>query len=146
MPCCRRFMTEPSVPSAHAIPPQSNKTPKLSPPIQQVHTARSNRLSRKAAVSEQLRGTLFLPAHPSPVSTGVFPGRTSQAAREARTQREICFRELKIKNPQGLQETLRIAPASSSSPVPQTSRERWSIFQAGLLAHGSSYSPCLPIH
>ena len=42
-------------------------------------------------------------------------------------------------------QTLRIAPASSSSPVPQPSRERWSIFRAGLLAHGSSYSPCLPI-
>ena len=66
------------------------------------------------------------------------------------------------KNPQGLK-TLRIAPASSSSPVPQPSRERWSReprrgslasgersaerfpFRAGLLAHGSSYSPCLPI-
>jgi len=146
MPCCRRFIAEPSVPSAYAIPPQSNKTPKQSPPIQQVHTARPNRLSRKAAVSKQLRRTLFLPAHPSPVGAGVFPGRTPQAGREARMHREICFHELKIKNPQGLQETLRIAPASSSSPVPQPSRERWSILRAGLLAHGSSYSPCLPIH
>ena len=51
-----------------------------------------------------------------------------------------------IKNPQGLTETLRIAPGSSSSPVPQPSRERWSIHWAGLLAHGSSYSPRLPIH
>ena len=50
-----------------------------------------------------------------------------------------------IKNPQGLSETLRIAPASSSSPVPQPSREQKSTFRAGLLARGSPYSPRLPI-
>src|SRR5262249_17530940 len=82
-----------------------------------------------------------------------------------RREREIPFNVLEIKNPQGLKQTLRIAPASSSSPVPQPSRERWPeelaggspmycserysgrfLFRAGLLAHGSSYSPCLPIH
>ena len=43
------------------------------------------------------------------------------------------------------EQTLRIAPASSSSPVPQPSREQQSMLRAGLLAHGSPYSPCLPI-
>ena len=43
------------------------------------------------------------------------------------------------------EQTLRIAPAPSSSPVPQPSRELWSMLRAGLLAHGSPYSPCLPI-
>jgi hypothetical protein len=69
-----------------------------------------------------------------------------QALSVARTMRKTFFSVRKIKNPQGLRQTLRIAPASSSSPVPQPSRERWSILRAGLLAHGSSYSPCLPIH
>jgi hypothetical protein len=114
---------------------------------------------------------------------------------------------VQTKNPQGRRKALRIAPATSSSPVPQPSRERWSReptrgsafcfggrsrticrvlgmkrpstycseyasgryhacglasdpisfasqrkdplagspSRAGLLAHGSPYSPCLPI-
>ncbi len=34
---------------------------------------------------------------------------------------------------------------NSSSPIPQPTRERWSTLPAGLLAHGSPYSPRLPI-
>lgn len=104
MPCCRRFMIEPSVPSAYAIPPPSNKTPTLSPAITQVHTARSHQLPRKAAASEQPRRTIFGRPH---------------ADREARTHRKICFSEPKIKNPQGLDKTLRIAPASHPRLFPR---------------------------
>jgi len=54
------------------------------------------------------------------------------------------WRGAHIKNPQGLTDP-EDCTRNSSSPVPQPSRERWSILQAGLLAHGSPYSPCLPI-
>ena len=113
-----------------------------------VPTGRSKTFLREAAASEWTRRTLVC---------------TPQSLSAARTTRETFFSVRKIKNPQGLRETLRIAPASSSSPVPQPSRERWSResmrgspassdgsaerfpFRAGLLAHGSSYFPCLPI-
>jgi hypothetical protein len=68
-----------------------------------------------------------------------------QAASNANTPRETRVNAIEIKNPQGLGQTLRIAPASSSSPVPQPSREQRSALRAGLLADGSPYSPCLPI-
>jgi hypothetical protein len=54
------------------------------------------------------------------------------------------WRGAHIKNPQGLTDP-EDCTRNSSSPVPQPSRERWSILQEGLLAHGSPYSPCLPI-
>ena len=104
--------------------------------------------ARKAAVSETPKRTFV---------------RTSQALSETRTPLETSFQRAKNKKSPRPGKTLRIAPASSSSPVPQPSRERWSRkprrgslasgersaerfpFRAGLLAHGSSYSPCLPI-
>jgi hypothetical protein len=46
--------------------------------------ARSNKLFRKAAASDQLRRTV---------------ASTTQARREARTPREVCFSEPKIKIP-----------------------------------------------
>lgn len=48
------------------------------------------------------------------------------------------------KSSRPFRKTLRIVPASSSSPVPQPSKEHRSLLQPGLLAHGSSYSPHLP--
>jgi hypothetical protein len=49
-----------------------------------------------------------------------------------------------IKNPQGLTDP-EDCTRNSSSLIPQPTRERYSTLQAGLLAHGSPYSPCLPI-
>jgi hypothetical protein len=40
---------------------------------------------------------------------------------------------------------LACSPALEGTMVLETSTDR-SLFQAGLLAHGSSYSPCLPIY
>lgn len=103
---------------------------KQSPIIKHRRSARSKRFPSKAAGNETPRRT--------------FLG-TSQTLSDTRTQLESVFNALKIKNPQGLGKTLRIAPASSSSPAPQPTRERWSSAWAGLLAYGSPYSPCLPI-
>src|SRR5262249_28681337 len=130
MPCCRRFMIE-TWPSSERTAPTSKQTRQARTPItQSSRTACSSSFLRKVTASEQPSHTVV---------------RTSQAVSHARTMRETCFNALKIKNPQGLGKTLRIAPASSSSPAPQPTRERWSLAWAGLLAYGSPYSPCLPI-
>ena len=50
-----------------------------------------------------------------------------------------------IENPQGLIDP-EDCTRNSSSPIPQPTRERRSTLLAGLLAHGSPYSPRLPIH
>jgi hypothetical protein len=72
--------------------------------------SRSNGDPHKAAASEEARRTL----------------RYVEPLSDARTPEEPRFNVIEIKNPQGLRQTLRIAPATSSSPVPQPSRERWS--------------------
>jgi hypothetical protein len=83
-------------------------------------------------ISSAARTTLRWAEHPPDQQPSEQGGQISSPLRQ-------------IKNPQGLSETLRIAPASSSSPVPQPSREQRSTFRAGLLARGSTYSPRLPI-
>src|SRR5215472_8602174 len=131
MPCCRRFMIE-AWPSSARTAPTSTQTRQARTPItHSSRTACSHSVLRKITASKQPRRTGF---------------DTSQAVSHARTMRETGFNVLEIKNPQGLKETLRIAPASSSSPAPQPTRERWSSAWGGLLAYGSPYSPCLPIH
>lgn len=129
MPCCRRFISSiPSCPNTAAA--CTHSTQQTRPLTQEYHPARSKQAFSKAAASAWPRRTVT---------------RTSQARHDARTPLKAVFNAPKIKNPQGLRQTLRIAPASSSSPVPQPSRERWSTLRGGLLAHGSPYFPRLPI-
>jgi hypothetical protein len=82
------------------------------PPIASQSISRDAPFREKAAASEWARRTLFPPAHPPPVGTGAFPVRTPQTLSAARTLLETVFNVLEIKNPQGLRQTLRIAPAS----------------------------------
>src|SRR5678816_2375004 len=69
-----------------------------------MHPAHSKRFSSKAAESETPRRT--------------FPC-TSQALSDSRTPLETVFNVLEIKNPQGLDKTLRIAPASHPRLFPR---------------------------
>jgi len=48
----------------------------------------------RAAANEEANGTLFLPAHPSPVGTGVCPGRRVEPLSDARTPLAAFFRIL----------------------------------------------------
>lgn len=100
--------------------------------------ARSKRSCGKAAESETPRRTFF---------------GTSQVLRDSRTPPQTVFNVLEIKksprpwtDPEDCTRffILTCSPALEGTMVLGTFSYRF-LFRAGLLAHGSSYSPCLPI-
>ena len=116
MPCCRRFIFDISS-SARTAPMSNNRRHRKTPNVRSRHPARSKRFLSKAAASEPPRRTR---------------SRTSQALSEARTKQEIVFNVLKIKNPQGLTKTLRIAPATHPRQFPRprgnVGQQSWQVF------------------
>ena len=118
MPRCRCVILDISSPAKTTLL-SNQRRHRQNPNAQSRHPARSKRLSfftrptparqdaplhGKAAASEPPRRTRF---------------STSQALSEARTKQEIVFNVLKIKNPQGLTKTLRIAPATHPRQFPR---------------------------